>query len=124
MKIFERNLRRCVLMHFETSDDGEGGEVITYTDGVEFEAAFVLESRHEYRSGNRKCVNLVYTVILPGLKNELNLTGVRQFRRIDDGRVFHIIREREAPPKSSVIQFSTITAETVFFEELPKEDEL
>ena len=56
---------KCVLLDKKIKSDGAGGFTTEWTEGVEFNAAFTLDSSMQARIGEKLGVTGIYTVITP-----------------------------------------------------------
>ena len=99
MKLYERNLKACVLLEAEDSDDGEGGRIISYVNGDAFFAAIILESSVERLIGENTYTLGKYSVVTPyDDENKLRLSFGKRFKTVDDGRTFIVTSEPVSPP--------------------------
>jgi len=109
MKLYERNMADCVVLERVYSDDGEGGLYLEYASGQQFSAAIIPEKLQGHEIGGKDRTVGRYLVYIP-LKSDVRLVHGDRFRA-EDGRIFVVIGEDQAPPEFSVIQFRRIAAE-------------
>ena len=63
--LFHDSMVKCVLLDKKIKSDGAGGFTTEWTEGVEFNAAFTLDSSMQARIGEKLVVTGIYTVITP-----------------------------------------------------------
>lgn len=63
--LFHDSMVKCVLLDKKIKSDGAGGFTTEWTEGVEFNAAFTLDSSMQARIGEKLGVTGIYTVITP-----------------------------------------------------------
>lgn len=85
MSLLSDAMEACVLLNKQTTADGYGGYITTYTDGVEFKAAISFDTSIEARVAEKQGVTSRYSVLYP---KELNLEYHDVFRRVRDGKLF------------------------------------
>ena len=110
MKLYERQIKRCVLIREESSDDGEGGVTVFCSDGAEFEAALIEKNLKSEEVGGRMCLLGTYDASLPAEYGIVLKNGDRF--RSEDGQVYAVIGEGKTPPPFSVIRFAQYTVQT------------
>lgn len=103
-------MRRCVFLEQTKTPDGEGGYYVTWTEGLEFEAAITHNTTLEAKIAEKQGVTSVYSVTTP--KNVM--LGYHQvFKRLDDGKIFRVTSDGEdaVTPKRASFQISQVSAE-------------
>lgn len=100
----------CVLMEKTRQPDGEGGWVVAWTEGAEFEAAIVRDSSLEARVAEREGVTNVYTVTTD---TDAHLEFHDVFKRVSDGQVFRVTSNGDdmRTPDIATFDFEQVSAE-------------
>lgn len=110
MSLLSESMTSCVFLNKNKVSDGEGGYVISWTEGAQFEAAIVFDSSMEARAAEKAGVTSLYTVSVPkGLSVEYHDV----FKRLSDGKVFRATSDGDdkKTPQSASFQISQFTAE-------------
>ena len=100
----------CIMMDKNTTSDGRGGFITSWTDGAEFDAAIVFDSSMQARAAEAAGVKSLYTITTA--KN-VNLQYHDVFRRLSDGKIFRVTSDgddKKTPP-SATINMRQVTAE-------------
>lgn len=87
-----------VLLEKARQPDGEGGWIVTYTDGITFEAAVTLDTTIQARIGEQQGLSSVFTVTT---SKACLLEYHDVIRRVSDGTVFRITSrgaDKRTPP--------------------------
>ena len=98
----------CVLVERQRVSDGEGGWTTTWTEGIQFKAAIVLDTGLKARIAEAEGVTGVYTVTT---ERNVSLEFHDAFRRTSDGQVFRITKVNDPTPSVSSFQFNQYQAE-------------
>lgn len=103
---------KCVMLDRRTVSDGEGGFDVEWIDGADFDAAITFDTSMQARVGEQQGVTSRYTVTT---SRSLILQYNDYFRRIKDGKIFHITSDGDdvASPRSSTLDMRQVTAEEV-----------
>ena len=90
--------------------DGEGGTIITWRDGAEFQAHAAYDSSIEARTGATAGVSSLYTVTAP-VSTHLEYHDV--VKRLKDGKVFRVTSDGDdvVTPEQATFSFLQVTAE-------------
>lgn len=110
MSLIDSFKERCVLVEKTRTPDGEGGWSTTWVDGIEFDAAIVMDTTLQARVAEKEGMTSVYTVTTD---KSLPLDFHDVFRRLRDGKVFRVTRDssdKETPDVAS-FQFHQVSAE-------------
>lgn len=110
MSLIDTMMEPCVMMDRQTSSDGMGGFIHTWTEGAEFDAAVVKDNTLNARIAEKDGVTEVYTVTVP---KGVTLDFHDVFRRVSDSSVFRVtsnIRDSK-PPEVASFAFGQVTAE-------------
>lgn len=106
----EAFMEPCVLLEKSRRPDGEGGWIVGWTDGPEFQAAIVLDNTMSARVAEYEGMRSVFTVTTdPATPLEYN----DAFRRVSDGQTFRVTsksRDKRTPSVAS-FQFAQVNAE-------------
>lgn len=98
----------CVLLEKTRISDGEGGWVPSWSEGVEFKAAIVLDSSINARIAEQEGVTGVYTVTTD---RNVKMDFHDAFRRLSDGQVFRVTKINDSTPEVATFQFNQYQAE-------------
>ena len=102
MSLLQSAYEPCVLYNKVTTADGYGGYITTWTDGVSFEAAIVLDNSMQSRAAQKAGVTAVYTVTT---RKALNLQFHDVFRRESDNKIFRVTSDgddKKTPPTAGL----------------------
>ena len=110
MSLLEEAMEKCILMDKSVTKDGYGGYVTVYSDGVDFEAATVLDTSIEARAAEHQGVKNLYTVTT---KKVMNLQFHDVFRRVRDNKIFRVTSDGDdkRTPVSATLNMRQVTAE-------------
>lgn len=110
MSLLQEAMDRCIILNKQTSPDGYGGFINTWTDGAEFSAAIVFDTSIEARRAEAEGVTSVYTVTVP---KSISLEYHDVFRRISDGKIFRVTSDGDDKftPTMSTLDMRQVTAE-------------
>lgn len=110
MSLLSEAMDVCVLLNKQTTADGYGGYISTYTDGAEFQAAIVFDTSIEARVAEAQGVTSRYTVTTP---RKMVLEYHDVFRRVRDGKLFRVTSDGDDKytPKSAGLDMRQVTAE-------------
>ena len=107
----EESMEPVILMRKDRIEDGEGGYITTWSEGVEFKAAITFDSSMQARIGGKLGVTSLYTVTTA--KNaKLDFHDV--IKRLSDGKVFRITSDgddRQTPARARFGQYLQVSAE-------------
>ena len=100
----------CILMEKTRIPDGEGGWTVAWTDGLEFDAAVVMDTTLNARVAEKEGMTAVYTVTTD---RSLPLDFHDVFRRLRDGKVFRVTSDSSdtETPDGASFQFHQVNAE-------------
>lgn len=110
MSLVDSFKERCQLMEKTHVPDGEGGWTTTWTAGIEFDAAIVMDTTMQARVAEMQGMTAKYTVTV-SKSTPLDFYDV--FRRLSDGKTFRVTSDstdKETPDVAS-FQFAQVTAE-------------
>lgn len=110
MSLLSEAMEACVLLNKQTTADGYGGYISTYTDGAEFQAAIVFDTSIEARVAEAQGVTSRYTVTT---SRSMMLEYHDVFRRIRDGKLFRVTSDGDDKytPASAGLDMRQVTAE-------------
>lgn len=110
MSLLSEAMEACVLLNKQTTADGYGGYISTYTDGAEFQAAIVFDTSIEARVAEAQGVTSRYTVTT---SRSMMLEYHDVFRRIRDGKLFRVTSDGDDKftPMSAGLDMRQVTAE-------------
>lgn len=110
MSLLTSAMERCTMLDKSTVLDGYGGYAATWTDGVPFDAAIVLDNSIEAQTAQAAGVTGVYTVTTT---KALNLQYHDVFRREADGKIFRVTTDGDdqKTPASAHLNMRVVRAE-------------
>ena len=110
MSLLSEAMESCIMMDKRTIDDGYGGYITTYVDGVEFKAAIVLNNSLEARFAQQQGVTALYTVTTV---KALNLQYHDVFKRKADNKIFRVTSDGDdkKTPASASLNMRQVSAE-------------
>ena len=100
----------CVMVEKKRVEDGLGGFVTAWADGVKFRAAIVKDNTLAARVAEKEGVTEVYTVTTA---SGVDLDYHEVFRRQEDGQIFRVTSNNvdSRPPAAATFDFEQVTAE-------------
>lgn len=110
MNLMQESMEKCRLIEKKRIPDGEGGWIVTWADGAEFDAAVGYDMSMQARKAQQEGVTNVYTVTTP---IEIKLEYHDVFKRLSDGKIFRVTSDgddKHTPP-SATFQVSQVSAE-------------
>lgn len=118
MALFEDFYEPCALMEKKRVSDGEGGWITQWVEGIEFEAAIVMDSTLQARVAESEGMSSVYTVTT---QHNINFDFHDVFKRLRDGKTFRVTSDQDDKKTPDVASFSfeQVTAEAW---EIPSEN--
>ena len=110
MSLLDEAMETCSMLNKQTTPDGYGGYINTWTEGAEFKAAIVFDTSMEARSAEKAGVTSMYTVTTG---RELTLEYHDVFRRKRDGKIFRVTSDGDDKytPPSATLNMRQVTAE-------------
>lgn len=110
MSLLDEAMESCVMLNKQTSPDGYGGYITTWTEGAEFKCAVVFDTSLEARSAEKAGVTSLYTVTT---RRALTLEYHDVFRRKRDGKIFRVTSDGDDKytPQSAGLNMRQVTAE-------------
>ncbi len=110
MSLLTDAMESCVMLDKRTESDGYGGYIITYADGVSFNAAIVFDTSIEARRAEGEGVSSLYTVTTG---REFTLGYHDVFRRVRDKKIFRVTSDGDDKytPKAAGLNMRQVTAE-------------
>lgn len=100
----------CTLLEKKRVPDGEGGWTVTWVDGMEFDAAIVLDNSTQARVAEKEGMTSVFTVTT---EKNMGLDFHDVFRRNSDGDTFRVTSDSQdiQTPDRASFQFAQVSAE-------------
>lgn len=110
MPLFEEFYEPCVLMEKKRVTDGEGGWVTRWDEGLEFDAAVVMDTTLQARVAESDGMKSVYTVTTP---QNVRFDYHDAFKRLSDGKTFRVTSDPsdKTTPEVASFSFEQVTAE-------------
>jgi hypothetical protein len=107
--LWEDFKQQCKMQTKTSVADGQGGFVVTFTDGDTFDASIVKNSSPQERVAEKQGVSATYTVTTP--EKQLHYYDI--FKRVSDGKLFRVTSnfEDSRPPERASFGFYQVTAE-------------
>lgn len=87
MSLIDSMMETCILMNKTAVSDGEGGFDVTWTDGIEFECAIVLDASMRTRIAESEGFTNSYTITS---KRNVSLDFHDVIKRKRDGKIFRV----------------------------------
>ena len=117
MSLLDDYMESCIMYDKKVVDDGYGGYKTTYTEGVTFKAALVLDDSVEAQVAQSDEAVGIYTVTTG---REMNLQYHDVFRRVSDGKIFRVTSDGDdkKTPKRASLNMRQVSAQEW---ELPNE---
>ena len=110
MSLINEAMTEVVMLEKVHREDGEGGFITEWKDGVTFLAAITFDSSMQARTAQKQGVTSLYT-ITTGKNAKLDFHDV--IRRTSDGKIFRITSDGDDKhtPASASFQFLQVSAE-------------
>lgn len=110
MSLLDEAMETCTMLNKQTTADGYGGYINTWTDGATFKAAIIFDTSMEARKAEKAGVSSLYTVTT---KRALTLEYHDVFRREKDGKIFRVTSDGDDKytPQSASLDMRQVTAE-------------
>lgn len=110
MSLLSEAMDKCIFMEKTKTDDGYGGYIDTYREGVEFDAAITFDTSIEARVGDKQGVTSLYTVTT---SKGMTLEYHDVIKRKRDNKVFRITSDGDDKytPASASLNMRQVTAE-------------
>lgn len=100
----------CVLMEKKRTPDGEGGFLVQWAEGADFDAVIVHDQTMQARIAEKEGVTSVYTVTT---RRGTLLEYHDVFKRVSDGAVFRVTSNGgdKKSPEFGTLDIAQVTAE-------------
>lgn len=110
MSLLSEAMETCIILNKVIRKDEYGGYYTDYDEGVDFEAAIVLDSSMQARIAEKQGVTALYTITT---NKALNLQFHDVFRRESDGKVFRVTSDGDdkKTPASATLNMRQVSAE-------------
>lgn len=110
MSLLLNAMEDCIIMNKIIVDDGYGGYLTKYVDGVHFNGAIVLNSSMQARIAEQAGVTALYTVTT---SKALNLQYHDVFKRVSDKKIFRVTSDGDdnKTPASASLDMRQVSAE-------------
>ena len=110
MSLLSEAMEKCIILNKVKVEDGYGGYIDTYVEGVEFDAAIVLNNSIEAQVALKQGVTGVYTITTT---KALNLQYHDVFKRVSDGKIFRVVTDGDdkKTPNSAGLDMRQVSAE-------------
>lgn len=112
MSLLAEGMELFTVINKSIESDGEGGQITVWRDGLQFQAAAVLDSSTEARIGEVQGLTAVYTIVT---RKAINLQYHDVVRRERDSKIFRITSDGDdkATPAaaSNIMDIREVTAE-------------
>lgn len=115
MSLLSESMTKCTYLVKTPVDDGYGGYDITWVDGVNFDAAIVLDNSMQARTAEKAGVTALYTVTT---SKGINLQFHDVFRREEDKKIFRVTSDGDdkKTPNSASLNMRQVSAEEYILE--------
>ena len=109
MSLMQEALTDCVTLIQTEVPDGSGDTIITWTEGVHFDAAFDFQASIEAKVAEAQGVTGLWNVYV---KRTTRLEYHNVFKRVSDGATFRVTsKDDKATPNSAGLKLRLISAE-------------
>ena len=110
MSLIDEFKTKCTLLEKSRVPDGEGGWAVTWSDGMEFDAAIVHSTTIQARVAEKEGMASTFTVTT---EKNMGLDFHDVFRRESDGDIFRVTSDSQdvQTPDRMAVQFAQVTAE-------------
>jgi hypothetical protein len=110
MSLLNEAMENCIMLEKRTTEDGYGGYITEWVEGVQFKAAIPVDNSIEARTAERQGVTSLYTVTT---SKALTLEYHDVFKRLRDGKIFRVTSDGDDKftPNSSSLDMRQVTAE-------------
>lgn len=110
MSLLSEALEDCVILNKSIVEDGYGGYITQYVEGITFKAACVLDNSMQARIAQQQGVTGLYTVTT---SRALNLQYHDVFKRVRDNKVFRVTSDGDdkKTPVSATLDMRQTSAE-------------
>lgn len=110
MSLLSDAMEKCTILNKTRIDDGDGGFITTYTDGVEFSGALVKDTSTQMTIAMAQGVKAAYTVTTA---RNVVLDFHDVFRREKDKKIFRVTSDGidKNTPMSASLDMRQVTAE-------------
>lgn len=110
MSLLQENMEPCVLLEKTRQPDGMGGTIVTWSDGMTFEAAIVLDTSTIARVAEADGAKKLFRIYVP---KGVQLDFHDVFRRAWDGKLFRVTSDPQdrQTPRSASIDVAAMNAE-------------
>ena len=110
MSLLSDAMEQCVLYNKTSVSDGYGGRIDTYTEGMTFDAACVLDTSIQARIAEKQGVTALYTITTNRI---MNLQYHDIFKRVSDGKKFRVTSDGDdkKTPKVAGLDMRQVSAE-------------
>lgn len=100
----------CVLMEKKRTPDGEGGFLVQWAEGADFDAVIVHDQTMQARIAEKEGVTSIYTVTT---RRGTLLEYHDVFKRVSDGAVFRVTSNGgdKKSPEFGTLDIAQVTAE-------------
>lgn len=112
MSLLEKNMTKCVLMQQTSTLDEYGGSRKSWTYGVNFYAAIVLDSSSQTTSSTVLRPSSTYTITT---RKDISLHYHDVFKRVSDGKMFRVTSDGtdKKTPVGSALDMRQVSAEVI-----------
>lgn len=110
MSLLSERMENCVMLNKSKVNDGQGGYINTWTEGVEFQAAIVFNNSLEAKTAEKQGVTSLYTVTT---SKAMVLEYHEVFKRLSDNKIFRVTSDGddEYTPQSAMLDMRQVSAE-------------
>ena len=110
MMLWESELEKAVILNKTYIDDGRGGVIATYVDGLEIEAVFGWDSSEQMRIAEQANASPRYTITT---RKNINLQYHDVLKRARDNKIFRITSDGDdnVSPGVSSLNMRQVEAE-------------
>ena len=110
MSLLENAMTACVFLTKTRRPDGEGGFIVDWAEGAEFNAAFDFNSSIQAKIAEKQGVSSLYKVTTA---KGVNIDYHEVFKRLSDGKIFRATSDWDdmVTPISASFQYEQVDAE-------------
>lgn len=102
-------MEKFVFLDEKTAPDGFGGQISTWNEGAEFDAAAVYDQSLQANVAEVQGVSSLWTVTIP---TAVRMDFHKVFKRVSDGKIFRCTsKDFKETPKAASFQVRQVRAE-------------
>lgn len=110
MSLLDSQMETFCFIDKSRKPDGEGGYVVEWSEGAEFEANARFDNSMQARIAEKQGVTSLYTITT---RKDINLEYHEIIKRISDGKIFRVTSDGDdnKTPNSATLNMRQVSAE-------------